>query len=126
MVAATAPELGRVSSDGGVLAVTARALERSSDWEAVAAFRGTVVVFMGERRWHDLTCRLVAAGRRPDEPAAAFSLAAEEQVVTANLATIATVADDGAIEAPAVLVIGDVSLSPSSSLEGLSEQLTAA
>ena len=70
MVAATAPELGRVSSDGGVLAVTARALERSSDWEAVAAFRGTVVVFMGERRWHDLTCRLVAAGRRPDEPAA--------------------------------------------------------
>ena len=126
MPAATAPELGRVSQDGGVLAVTARAHERSSDWEAVAAFRGTVVVFMGERRWHDLTCRLVAAGRRPDEPAAAFSLAAEEQVVTANLATIATVADDGAIEAPAVLVIGDVSLSPCADLADVDGRLVAA
>lgn len=96
----------------GFLAVTAHTFDGSDgmDWDTVARFPGTVVVLMGRRRWHGLTTRLVIAGRRPDEPAAAIAWAStpRQQVVTATLATIATVADDDAIDTPAILVIGDV------------------
>lgn len=96
----------------GFLAVTAHTFDGSEgmDWETVARFPGTVVVLMGRRRWHDLTARLVAAGRRPDDPAAAITWATtpQQQVVTATLATIATVADDNAVDTPAILVVGDV------------------
>lgn len=96
----------------GFLAVTAHTCDGSDgmDWDAVARFPGTVVVMMGARRWHDLTARLVAAGRRPDEPAAAIAWAStpQQQVVTATLATIATASDDRALRTPAILVLGDV------------------
>lgn len=96
----------------GFLAVTAHTFDGSDgmDWETVARFPGTVVVLMGRRRWHDLTARLVAAGRRPDEPAAAIAWAStpRQQVVTATLATIATASEDGALGTPAILVLGDV------------------
>lgn len=96
----------------GFLAVTAHTFDGSEgmDWDTVARFPGTVVVLMGKRRWHDLTARLVAHGRRPDEPAAAIAWATtpRQQVVTATLATIAGAADDGAVGTPAILVLGDV------------------
>lgn len=96
----------------GFLAVTAHTFDGSdgTDWDAVARFSGTVVVLMGRRRWHDVTARLVMAGRRPDEPAAAIARATtpQQHVVTATLATIATVADDDTLDTPAILVVGDV------------------
>lgn len=96
----------------GFLVVTAHTSDGSAgmDWEAVARFPGTVVVLMGRRRWHDVTARLVAAGRRPGEPAAAIARAttSRQQVVTATLATIATAAADRAVDTPAILVLGDV------------------
>lgn len=96
----------------GFLAVTAHTFDGSDglDWDIVARFPGTVVVLMGRRRWHDLTARLVASGRRPDEPAAAIAWAStpRQQVVTATLATIATASEDDALGTPAILVLGDV------------------
>lgn len=96
----------------GFLAVTAHTFDGSEamDWRAVARFPGTVVVLMGKRRWHDLTTRLIAAGRRPDEPAAAIAWATtpRQHVVTATLATIAAASDDEAVGTPAILVLGDV------------------
>ncbi len=96
----------------GFLAITAHTFDGSdgTDWEAVARFPGTVVVLMGRRRWHDLTARLLMAGRRPDEPAAAIAWATtpRQEVATGTLATIATVADADALGTPAILVVGDV------------------
>ena len=96
----------------GFLAVTAHTFDGSDgmNWDTVARFPGTVVVLMGRRRWHDLTARLVAAGRRPDEPAAAIAWAAtpRQRVVTATLATIAAASEDDALGTPAILVLGDV------------------
>lgn len=96
----------------GFLAVTAHTFDGSHgmEWEAVARFPGTVVVLMGRRRWHDLTARLLTAGRRPDEPAAAIARATtpQQQVAVGTLATIANVADDAAVDTPAILVLGDV------------------
>lgn len=96
----------------GFLAVTAHTCDGSDgmDWDTVARFPGTVVVLMGRRRWPELTARLAMAGRRPDEPAAAIARATtpQQQVVTATLATIATVADDEGLDTPAILVVGDV------------------
>lgn len=96
----------------GFLAVTAHTFDDSEamDWATVARFPGTVVVLMGKRRWHDLTARLVGAGRRPDEPAAAVAWAStpRQHVVTGTVATIATIADNTALQTPAILVLGDV------------------
>lgn len=96
----------------GFLAVTAHTFDGSDgvDWEAVARFPGTVVVLMGRRRWHELTTRLLMAGRRPDEPAAAIARATtpQQQVAVGTLATIASVADDVSVDTPAILVLGDV------------------
>src|SRR5215204_7643910 len=41
------------------------------DWDAVARFPGTLVLYMGVRRLSDNVARLVAAGRDAAEPAAA-------------------------------------------------------
>lgn len=96
----------------GFLVVTAHTCDGTDGmgWDAMATFPGTIVVMMGKRRWHDLTARLVAAGRRADEPAAAIAWASTpaQQVVTATLATIAVAADGHAVGTPALLVLGDV------------------
>ena len=44
--------------------------ESALDWEALAAFPGTLVVYMGVRQLEAIAARLIAAGRDPDEPAA--------------------------------------------------------
>src|SRR5437763_9365127 len=44
--------------------------ESALDWEALAAFPGTLVIYMGVRRLEAICERLVAAGRDPSEPAA--------------------------------------------------------
>ncbi|MGH2992122.1 MAG: uroporphyrinogen-III C-methyltransferase, partial [Solirubrobacterales bacterium] len=41
------------------------------DWEALARFPGTLVVYMGVKQLPEIAQRLVAAGRDPREPAAA-------------------------------------------------------
>src|SRR5919204_671529 len=40
------------------------------DWDALARFPGTLVLYMGVRRVGEIVARLVAAGRSADEPAA--------------------------------------------------------
>jgi uroporphyrinogen III methyltransferase/synthase len=84
--------------------------ESALDWGALAAFPGTLVVYMGVRRLETLTERLLAAGRPASEPAAVIERGTlpGQRVVTATLATLAqTVAAQG-IRAPAIAVFGAV------------------
>jgi uroporphyrinogen III methyltransferase/synthase len=91
--------------------------ESSLDWDALAAFPGTLVVYMGMRQLESIAARLIAAGRDPEQPAAVIERGTmpEQRTVTATLATIAPRAGEEGVRAPAVAVLGPV--------VGLREQL---
>jgi uroporphyrinogen III methyltransferase / synthase len=81
------------------------------DWDALASFPGTLIMYMGMRRLAETTRRLIQAGRPPNEPAAAIERGTlpDQRVVEGTLETIAaTVASEG-LKAPAVAVFGQVS-----------------
>ena len=80
------------------------------DWEALASFPGTLVVYMGLRQLASISDRLRAAGRPGDEPAAVIERGtfSDQRVVTATLDTIAVEAAAAGIRPPAIAVIGPV------------------
>jgi uroporphyrinogen III methyltransferase / synthase len=84
--------------------------ESALDWGALAAFPGTVVVYMGVRRLAAIAARLMAEGRAASEPAAVVERGTlpAQRVVTGTLATIAQVAEDADIRAPALALFGPV------------------
>jgi uroporphyrinogen III methyltransferase/synthase len=84
--------------------------ESALDWAALAAFPGTLVVYMGVAQLEAIAERLQAAGRDGAEPAAVIERATlpEQRVVSATLATIAAEAASAAIRAPAIAVLGPV------------------
>ncbi len=91
--------------------------ESALDWTALAAFPGTLVVYMGVRQLEAITQRLTEGGRSPEEPAAVIERGtlAEQRAVTGTLATIAEVATKAGVRAPAVSVFGEAA--------GLAERL---
>jgi uroporphyrinogen III methyltransferase/synthase len=84
--------------------------ETALDWNALAAFPGTLVFYMGVRSLADIAKRLIDAGRRADEPAAVIQqgTTTSQRTVTGTLADIAERASAAAIKPPALTVIGDV------------------
>ncbi len=84
--------------------------ETALDWEALAAFPGTLVFYMGVKRLGENAAALIAGGRDAGEPAAAIERGTwpGQRTVTATLGTIAeTVAREG-IRAPALILVGAV------------------
>ncbi|CCG41698.1 uroporphyrinogen-III C-methyltransferase [Magnetospirillum molischianum] len=69
-----------------------------------------LVVFMGLKHLADLSCRLVAAGRSPDEAAALVAEAAtpRQRVVETRLADLAESAAAHALDPPALVVVGPI------------------
>ena len=84
--------------------------EQAVDWQALAAFPGTLVFYMGVRTLPALTARLIEAGRPPQQPAAVVARGTlpDQQTVLGTLATIASDAASAGVAAPAITVIGDV------------------
>jgi uroporphyrinogen III methyltransferase/synthase len=80
------------------------------DWGALAAFPGTLVFYMGVRQLAPIASRLVSGGRSSSEPAAVVERGTlpDQRVVTGTLGTIASVAADAGVRAPAVVVVGAV------------------
>ncbi len=78
------------------------------DWPALAAFPGTLVLYMGVRRLAHITASLIDAGRGPDEPAAVIEKGTlpDQRTVTATLATIADTVREQSVRAPSITVIG--------------------
>jgi uroporphyrinogen III methyltransferase / synthase len=84
--------------------------ESALDYAALAAFPGTLVLYMGVKHLGTIAERLIAKGRPADQPVAVVERGthAEQRAVTATLGTIAErVASEG-IKAPAITLIGDV------------------
>src|SRR5262249_31272458 len=80
------------------------------DWDALAAFPGTLVFYMGVKRLTENAAALIAAGRDPEQPAAAIERGtwAGQRTVPSTLGEIAATVERERIGAPALIVIGDV------------------
>ncbi|HEX3174772.1 MAG TPA: uroporphyrinogen-III C-methyltransferase, partial [Solirubrobacterales bacterium] len=84
--------------------------ETAIDWDALANFPGTLVFYMGVKRLAENAAALIAAGRDPDEPAAAIERGTMEgqRTVVATLGTLAEMVDREGIGAPSLIVVGSV------------------
>lgn len=84
--------------------------ESTLDWAALAAFPGTLVVYMGVRQLDAITRRLIDGGRDAEEPAAVIERGTlpDQRVVTGTLRTIADRAASAGVRAPAIVVLGAV------------------
>jgi uroporphyrinogen III methyltransferase/synthase len=80
------------------------------DWAALAAFPGTLVFYMGVRQLEVIAARLIGAGRAPQEAAAVIERGTlpGQRVVHGRLETIALLAAQAGIRAPAITVVGAV------------------
>ena len=79
--------------------------EAGLDWRALAAFPGTLVVYMGVRRLGAIAQRLIEGGRSEDEPAALVRRATfpDQRPLHATLGTIAQRSPSASgITAPAI------------------------
>ena len=84
--------------------------ETALDYEGLAAFPGTLVLYMGVKRLPQITASLISAGRRADEPAALVmrGTLGSQKAVTATLETLAEAGEAAGIKAPAITLIGEV------------------
>ncbi len=84
--------------------------ETALDYEGLAAFPGTLVLYMGVKRLPQITSSLIKAGRRADEPAALVmkGTLGGQKAVTATLETLAEAGEAAGIKAPAITLIGEV------------------
>ncbi len=82
--------------------------ESALDWEALARFPGTLVLYMGVKNLPLISERLISAGRTSDEPAAVVQRGTlpGQAVVSATLADIAERVAQAGIRPPAITVIG--------------------
>lgn len=80
------------------------------DFAVLAGLRGTLVFLMGVGRLAEIATRLVAEGRRPDEPVAVIERGTtpQQRTTVGTLDTIADLAARNAVANPAVIVVGDV------------------
>ena len=80
------------------------------DWAAVARGSPVIVVYMGLQHLDGIAARLIAAGRAADEPVAIISRATmpEQSVLVSSLAKAASAAKAARIEAPTIIVIGEI------------------
>lgn len=84
--------------------------ETALDWQALAAFPGTLVFYMGIRQLPEIARSLIAAGRGAQEPAAVVERGTlpAQRTVTGTLGTIARVAGEAGVKPPAITVVGAV------------------
>ncbi len=80
------------------------------DWDALARFPGTLVLYMGVKRLPDVVARLVASGRDGSEPAVAVERGTTpaQRTVQATLAELPARASDAEIRPPAIILTGPV------------------
>jgi uroporphyrinogen III methyltransferase/synthase len=84
--------------------------ESALDWEALARFPGTLVLYMGVGRLDAIAERLVAAGRPAGEPAAVVARGTlpDQRTVTGPLGEIAARVQEAGIGPPAITLVGPV------------------
>jgi len=86
------------------------AVPNGIDWEAIARGSPVIVLYMGLRQLGAIAARLIAAGRRADEPVAIVSKATTpaQRVLVTSLAKAAAAAAEAGIEGPTIIAVGEV------------------
>ena len=86
------------------------AVPESVDWASIARGSPVIVLYMALNHLGRIAARLIAAGRSPDEPVAIVSKATapDQRVLVSTLAKAAGDAETARIEAPTIIVVGDV------------------
>ena len=86
------------------------AVPNGIDWEAIARGSPVIVLYMGLRQLGAIAARLIAAGRRADEPVAIVSKATTpaQRVLVTSLAEAAVAAAEAGIEGPTIIAVGEV------------------
>ncbi len=74
------------------------------DWEALGAAGGTIVILMGAARLPDIAVRLLAGGRAPSTPV----IAVRNGTLARQVSVRMTLGALKAVQAPSVIVIGEV------------------
>src|SRR3954452_8068788 len=84
--------------------------ESALDWPALAAFPGTLVLYMGIKNLSGIASSLVAGGRPDSEPVAVVERGTlpGQRTVTGTLADIADRVAEAGIRPPAVTLVGSV------------------
>jgi uroporphyrin-III C-methyltransferase / precorrin-2 dehydrogenase / sirohydrochlorin ferrochelatase len=84
--------------------------DESLDWRSLAGERRTVVFYMGVSHLDQIVTRLRDWGAKPTHPVAIVERATlpEQRVLRGTLETIANIAREAAVQAPALLIVGDV------------------
>jgi uroporphyrin-III C-methyltransferase len=80
------------------------------DWEALARAAPVIVLYMGLKHMAAIAARLIAGGRRADEPVAVVSKAATsgQKVLETTLGRAAEDAEAAMLDPPAIIAIGEV------------------
>lgn len=80
------------------------------DWAALAAFPGTLALYMGVKALPRIAASLIEHGRPADEPAAVVQRGTlpDQRTVTAPLGDLPAAAKAAGIRAPAIIVVGGV------------------
>jgi uroporphyrinogen III methyltransferase / synthase len=84
--------------------------ETALDWDALARFPGTLVLYMGVKNLPEIAAKLVGAGRDPAEPAAAVERGTlpGQRVAVATLETLAPEVERQGLRPPSILLFGPV------------------
>jgi uroporphyrinogen III methyltransferase/synthase len=84
--------------------------ETALDWEALARFPGTLVLYMGVKNLPEIARRLVSAGRPEDEPVAVVQRGTlpGQRAVEGTLADIAARVAEAGVKPPAITLVGPV------------------
>lgn len=95
---------------GAVAFVTGHPAEGELDWPGLASFPGTLVIYMGVRNLAENCAALIAAGRDSSESAAVIESATlpTQRVIRTPLGELAKAAAEADVQAPALVVIGEV------------------
>lgn len=84
--------------------------ETALDWETLAKFDGTIVIFMGVKMLGRNVGELMRFGKDPKTPVALIEKGTrpDQRVTVGILENIAEIAKDRGVKAPAITIIGDV------------------
>jgi uroporphyrin-III C-methyltransferase len=84
--------------------------ESALDWETLAKFEGTIVVFMGVKMLENNVSELIKNGKDPQTPVALIERGTrpDQRVTIGVLENIASIAKERNVKAPAITVIGTV------------------
>ncbi|NYT19076.1 MAG: uroporphyrinogen-III C-methyltransferase [Methanosarcinales archaeon] len=84
--------------------------ETALDWETLAAFGGTIVIFMGVKMLERNMNELMKFGKDPKTPVAMVERGTrpDQRVTIGTVETIAQIAKDQDVKAPALTVVGGV------------------